>query len=144
MGRADKVWSVLVTPLADWTEKWWGSVMDVGLDPELTKWSMHSGLATVLTGKGYKEHHWLVIPPSTTSVISSSITLFAYFTMPISTHTIPGTQDQYGRGRAAVRVRGQAGTHTNAGRAITPFMFNEEGYHVSSSESVVARVLNIS
>ena len=37
-------------------------VMGVGLDPELTKWSVHSGLATVLTGKGYKEHHWLVVP----------------------------------------------------------------------------------
>ena len=83
----------------------------------------------VLTGKGYKEHHWLVVPstnhfgysllPSTTSV------------MPSSSHTIPNTQDQYGRGRAAVRVRGQAGTCTNAGRAITPFMFNEEGYRVS-------------
>ena len=36
--------------------------MDVGLDPELTKWSVRSGPAIVLTGKGYKEHHWLVIP----------------------------------------------------------------------------------
>ena len=51
--------------------------------------------------------------------------------MPMSTRTIPGTQDQYGRGRAAVHVRGQAGTRSNAGRAITPFMFNEEGYRVS-------------
>ena len=51
--------------------------------------------------------------------------------MPMSTHTIPGTQDQYGRGRAAVRVRGQAGTRTNAGWAITPFIYNEEGYRVS-------------
>ena len=49
-------------PLANRTEKWWGSVMEVGLDPELTKWSMRSGLAIVLTGKGYKEHHWLVVP----------------------------------------------------------------------------------
>ena len=46
--------------------------MDVGLDPELTKWSVRSGPAIVLTGKGYKEHHWLVVPPSTTSVISTS------------------------------------------------------------------------
>ena len=23
--------------LADWTEKWWGSVMEVGLDSELSK-----------------------------------------------------------------------------------------------------------
>ena len=49
-------------PLAHRTEKWWGSVMEVGLDPELTKWSMRSGPAIVLTGKGYKEHHWLVVP----------------------------------------------------------------------------------
>ena len=56
--------------LASRTEKWWDSVMDVGLDPELTKWSVHSGPAVILTGKGYKEHHWLVVPPSTTSVIS--------------------------------------------------------------------------
>ena len=59
-------------PLACRTEKWWGSVMDVGLDPELTKWSVRSGPAIVLTGKGYKEHHWLVVPPSITSVISTS------------------------------------------------------------------------
>ena len=65
------MWSALVSPLADRTEKWWGSVMDVGLDPELTKWSVRSGPAIVLTGKGYKEHHWLVVPPSTTSVIST-------------------------------------------------------------------------
>ena len=51
--------------------------------------------------------------------------------MPMSARTIPGTQDQYGRGRAAVQVHGQAGTRTNAGRAITPFMFNEEEYQVS-------------
>ena len=36
--------------------------MDVGLDPELTKWSMRLDPAIVLTGKGYKEHHWLVVP----------------------------------------------------------------------------------
>ena len=57
--------------LARWMEEWWGSVMDVGLNPELTKWSVRSGSAIVLTGKGYKEHHWLVVPPSTTSVIST-------------------------------------------------------------------------
>ena len=64
--------------------------------------------------------------------------------MPMSARTIPGTQDQYGRGRAAVRVRGQAGNRTNEGRAITPFMFNEEGYRVSSSlGSIFTRVLNL-
>ena len=47
--------------------------MDVGLDPELTKWSVRSGPAIVLTGKGYKERHWLVVPPSTTSIIPTSI-----------------------------------------------------------------------
>ena len=131
VGQDDKVWSALVTPLACRTEKWWGSVMDVGLDPELTKWSVRSGPATVLTRKGYKEHHWLVVPPSTTSVISLLRSITAYSTMPMSTRTIPGTQDEFGRGRAAVRVRGQTGNRTNAGRAITPFMFNEEGYRVS-------------
>ena len=62
----------------------------------------------------------------------------------MSARTIPGMQDQYGRGRAAVRVCGQAGTHTNAGRAITPFMFNEEEYQVSKSKSVIKYVLNTS
>ena len=133
MGQADKVWDALVTPLADRTEKWWGSVMDVGLDPELTKWSVRSGPAIVLTGKGYKERHWLVVPPSTTPVISTSTQPTLYSTMPMSARTIPGTQDEYGRGRAAVRVCGQTGNRTNAGRAITPFMFNEEGYRVSPS-----------
>ena len=59
--------------LARRTEKWWGLVMDVGLDPELTKWSVRSGPAIILTGKGYKEHHWLVAPPSTTLVISTHV-----------------------------------------------------------------------
>ena len=131
MGQADKVWSALVTPLARRTEKWWGSVMEVGLDPELTKWSVRSGPAIVLTGKGYKEHHWLVVPPSTTSVISTSTSTTTYSIMPMSARTIPGTQDHYGRGRTAVHVRGQTGNRTNTGRAITPFMFNEEGYRVS-------------
>ena len=44
-------------PLVDWKERWWVAVMGVGLDPELTKWSVCSGLVIVLTGKGYKEHH---------------------------------------------------------------------------------------
>ena len=117
--------------------------MDVGLDPELTKWSVRSGPAIVLTGKGYKEHHWLVVPPSTTSVIPTSTSPPLISTMPMSARTIPGTQDEFGRGRAAVRVRGQAGTRTNAGRAITPFMFNEEGYRVSLLEFLVTRVLNL-
>ena len=51
--------------------------------------------------------------------------------MPSSSCTIPSTQNQFGISRAAVCVHGQAGTCTNAGRAITPFMFNEEGYCVS-------------
>ena len=144
MGQDDKGWSALVAPLADRKEKWWVAVMGVGLDPELTKWSVRSGPAIVLTGKGYKEHHWLVVPPSTTSVISNPILPTAYSTMPMSACTIPRTQDQYGRGRAAVRVRGQAGTHTNTGQAITPFMFNEEGYRVSPLEPVVPHVLNVS
>ena len=114
-------------------EKWWGSVMDVGLDPELTKWSVRSGPAIVLTRKGYKEHHWLVVPSINHFGYLHFHSSTAYSTMPMSAHTIPGTQDQYGRGCAAVRVCGQAGTHTNAGRAITPFMFNEEGYRVSPS-----------
>ena len=126
------MWSAFVTLLADRTEEWWGSVMDVGLDPELTKWSMRSGPAIILTGKGYKEHHWLVIPVINHFGYSHFHTTTAYSTMLMSARSIPGTQDQYGRGCAAVCVRGQAGTRTNAGQAITPFMFNEEGYHVSS------------
>ena len=51
--------------------------------------------------------------------------------MPSSSRTIPGTQNQFGISHAAVRVRGQTSNRTNAGCAITPFMFNEEGYHVS-------------
>ena len=131
MGQDYKGWSALVTLLADRTEKWWGSVMDVGLDPELTKWSVRSDPAIVLTGRGYKEHHWLVVPVSTTPVTPTSHQPVLLLTMPMSARTIPGTQDEFGRGRAAVRVRGQTGNRTNAGRAITPFMFNEEGYRVS-------------
>ena len=126
------MWSALITPLVDRKEEWWVVVMDVGLDPELTKGSVRSGLAIVLTRKGYKEHHWLVVPPSTTSVIPTSSLLPLTSIMLMSTRTIPGSQDQYGRGRAAVRVRSQTGNCTNAGCAITPFMFNEEGYRVST------------
>ena len=37
MGQDDKGWSALVTPLADQKEEWWVAVMEVGLDPELSK-----------------------------------------------------------------------------------------------------------
>ena len=67
----------------------------------------------------------------------------AYSTMPMSARTIPSTQDQYSRGRAAVCVHGQAGNRTNAGRAITPFMFNEEGYQVSLLSSSLHVLLNL-
>ena len=96
---------------------------------------MRSGPAIVLTGKGYKEHHWLVVSSINHFGYPHFHTTTAYSIMPMSARTIPGTQDQYGRGRAAVRVRGQTGNRTNEGRAITPFMFNEEGYRVSSSSS---------
>ena len=114
--------------------------MDVGLDPELTKWSVRSGPAIVLTGKGYKERHWLVAPSINHFGYLPIYSPTASFIMPMSARTIPGTQDQYGRGRAAVRVRGQAGTRTNEGRAITPFMFNEEGYRVSPISSPLLHV----
>ena len=115
--------------------------MEVGLDPELTKWSVHSGPAIVLTGKGYKEPHWLVVPPINHFGYLLFHSTITYSTMPMSSRSIPGTQDQYGCGRAAVRIRGQTGSRTNAGRAITPFMFNEEGYCVSPSVWVVTCVL---
>ena len=54
--------------------------MDVGLDPELTKWSVRSGPAIALTGKGYKEHHWLVIP---------FINHFSYLLLPLLTQCLP-------------------------------------------------------
>ena len=127
MGQADKVWSALVMPLVARTEKWWGLVMEVGLDPELTKWSVCSGLAIVLTGKGYKEHHWLVVPSINHFGYLHSHPTTAYSTMPMSARTIPGTQDQYSRGRAAVHVCGQTGNRTNAGRAITHW--GQRGYY---------------
>ena len=37
MGQDDKGWSVLVMLLNDRKEKWWVTVMGVGLDPELSK-----------------------------------------------------------------------------------------------------------
>ena len=105
---------------------------------------MRPGPAIVLTGKGYKEHHWLVIPSINHFGYLHFLPTTAYLIMPMSTRTIPGTQDQYGRGCATVCVRGQAGTHTNVGRAIMPFMFNKEEYQVSPLESILVRILNVS
>ena len=102
VGQDDKGWSTLITLLARQTEKWWGSVIDVGLDPDLTKWSVRLGSAIVLTGKGYKEHHWLVVPLINHFGYLHFYSPTAYSIMPMSARTIPGTQDQYGRGRAAV------------------------------------------
>ena len=80
VGQDDKVWNALITLLVGRTEEWWGSVMDVGLNPELTKWSVRLGPAIVLTGKGYKEHHWLVVP---------SINHFGYLYTHTATPTLP-------------------------------------------------------
>ena len=76
--------------------------------------------------------------PSTTLVIS---TYHLLPTMPSSSRTIPGTQNQFGIGCATVRVRGQTSNRTNAGHAITPFMFNEEGYRVSASSQFLSHEL---
>ena len=81
--------------------------MGVGLDPELTKWSMCLGPAIVLTRKGYKEHHWLVIPHQPFRLTSSSPNLL----MPsdccaTSSCIIPGSVNQLRIGRAAVYVCG--------------------------------------
>ena len=84
--------------LAGWTEKWWVTVMDMGLDPELTKWSVRSGPAIVLTGKEYKEHCWLIVPSINHFGYLHFYSSSAYSTMPMSACTIPGTQDQFGRG----------------------------------------------
>ena len=51
--------------------------------------------------------------------------------MPSSSRTIPGTVNHLGIGRATIHICGQASNHTNAGWAITPFMYNEEEYRVS-------------
>ena len=101
---------------------------------------MCSDLAIVLTRKGYKEHHWLVIPHQPLRLSSFHITCY---TMPSSSHTIPGTVNHLGIGRATVHVRGQAGNRTNASRAITPFMYNKEEYRVSPSILIVTRVLTL-
>ena len=74
VGQDDKGWSALVMPLADWTGSgglWW---WEWGWTLSWVRWSVRSDPAIVLTRKGYKEHHWLVIPPSTTLVIPSHIT----------------------------------------------------------------------
>ena len=55
--------------------------------------------------------------------------------MPSSSRTIPGTVNRLGISHAAIQVCGQTGNRTNAGRAITPFMFNEEEYRVSPLSS---------
>ena len=127
MGQHDKEWGELITPLADQKEEWWVAVMDVGLDPELTKWSVCLGPAIVLTGKGYKEYHWLVIPHQPLQLFPTSPTLH----MPsdrcaTSSHILPSSVNQLGIGHATIRICGQAGSHTNQGCAITPFMYNEE------------------
>ena len=62
VGQHDKEWGALVTLLVDRKEEWWVAVMGVGLDPELTNWSVHLGPVNFLSRRGYKEHHWLVIP----------------------------------------------------------------------------------
>ena len=85
---------------------------------------MRSGPAIVLTRKGYKEHHWLVIPHQPPQLSPSH----HLYSMPSSSCTIPGTVNYLGIGHAAVHVHGQASNHTNTGRAITPFMYNEEEY----------------
>ena len=119
-------------PLAGWKEEWWVTVIGVGLDPELTKWSIHLGLAIVLTGKEYKEHHWLVVPHQPLWLSPTSTTLY----MPSDccatfSHIVPGSVNHLGIGHATIQVCGQTGSCTNQGRAITPFMYNEEEYQVS-------------
>ena len=56
----------------------------------------------------------------------------------------PSAPSEFGIGQATVRVHGQTGNRTNTGRAITPFMFNEEEYHVSVPFWFRRRILNIS
>ena len=63
--------------------------------------------------------------------------------MPSSSHTIPSTVNQLGIGHATVHVCGQTGNRTNAGWAITPFMYNEEEYQVSPL-SLLLHVFDIS
>ena len=119
-------------PLVDQKEEWWVMVMEVGLDPELTKWSMHLGLAIVLTGKGYKEHHWLVIPHQPLQLsLTPPILLMPSDHCATSSCIIPGSINHLGIGQATVHIHGQARLCTNQGCVITPFMYNEEEYRVS-------------
>ena len=75
-------------PLVDQKEEWWVTVMGVGLNPELTKWSVCSGSAIVLTRMGYKEYHWLVIPHQPLRLLLTSPTLscllIAVLHLPVS------------------------------------------------------------
>ena len=85
---------------------------------------MRSGLAIILTRKGYKEHHWLVIPHQPLWLLPHHYS----YQMPSSFRTIPGTTNHLSIGHAAIHICGQTGVHTNQGQAITPFMYNEEEY----------------
>ena len=120
-------------PLVDQKEKWWVVVMGVGLDPELTKWSIHLGPAIVLTKKGYKEHYWLVISHQPLWLSpTSSILHMPSDCCATSSCIIPGSINQMGIGCTAIHICGQTGHHTNQSHAITPFMYNKEEYWVSS------------
>ena len=104
------------------------------------RWSIHLGPAIVLTRKGYKEHHWLVVPFINHFCYLS---IHHHYSMPSSSCTIPGIVNHLGIGCAAVCIYGQASNRTNAGRAITPFMYNEEEYQVSPL-SLLLHVFDIS
>ena len=98
--------------------------MEVGLDPELSKVVHVLGSSYCPNWEGIQGTPLAGHSPSTTLVISHSIIP----KMPSSFHTIPGTTNHLGIGHAAICVCGQAGSCTNTGQAITPFMFNEEEY----------------
>ena len=134
MGQHDKEWGTLVTLLADQKEEWWATVMGVGLDPELTKRSVRSGLVNFLTGRGYKEYHWLVIPHQPPRLSShQQLTPMSSDYRAISSCIIPGLVNQLGIGHAAICVHTQMGRRSPQNHSITPFMFNEEEYRVSPS-----------
>ena len=97
------------------------------------KWvTMHSDLAIVLTRKGYKEHHWLVVPhqPLQLSLVSPT-SLMPSDHHATSSRIIPGSVNQLGIGQAAICVYGQASHCSNQACTITPFMYNKEEYQVS-------------